>query len=379
MANSLVTIASQIESIETAFLAIFFEAASKMANLTESKLFVILESSRGGRKIAGDRQLKRAFKMRDLAPRIDDVELDDAENRHEEAFDGDSVGHQSHRTANNPFVSAESSSSLSSRPIDAKRKSASRPDEVVVVVPAKSPRLEDSFLPSQGSRHHQRGELADDFTIDCFDDIVEKADNAAGDGRVVDDSPIGSENVDDDVINLDFEGGRGVSGYSRDSGYASHDDRWSICSLLHENPKADAIRAFKETFDPLRGSTSMRLLTSLIWDIGKVVAAFWPEERDSRSSLLNDLFTELWRAFPCFEADSILSQRIQVGKQRYKFKSYLKHLLYNTIKNKVKKSKKTARTESPSLENLQQHKPTEIAWWNQYKNDENCEEILLLE
>ena len=109
------------------------------------------------------------------------------------------------------------------------------------------------------------------------------------------------------------------------------------------------------------------------------VAAFWPEDRDSRSSLLNDLFNELWRAFPCFEGDSILSQRIQVGKQRYRFKSYLKHLLYNTIKNKVKKSKKTVRTESPSLEKLQQHKPTEIAWWNQYKNDENCEEILLLE
>ena len=65
-----------MEAMEASFLSIFFEATSKIADLTESKLFCLMETSSGIWKIAGHPDLKFAFKSGNLLPRNNEVDLD---------------------------------------------------------------------------------------------------------------------------------------------------------------------------------------------------------------------------------------------------------------------------------------------------------------
>ena len=68
-------LANRIEEMENSFLTIFFEAATKMAQSTESKLFFIMESSDGIRKIGGTSELKELFHVGRLLPRNSDVAI----------------------------------------------------------------------------------------------------------------------------------------------------------------------------------------------------------------------------------------------------------------------------------------------------------------
>jgi len=67
-----------VKQMESAFLSIFLDAASQMANLAESKLFVIFESSNGQRRIGGNDDLLAEFKVGQLLPRITDQMLERA-------------------------------------------------------------------------------------------------------------------------------------------------------------------------------------------------------------------------------------------------------------------------------------------------------------
>ena len=79
MASAIKLLATQMEAMEASFLSIFFEAANKIANLTESKLFFLMESSDGIRKIGGHPELKLAFETGGLLHRSGDVLLDEDE------------------------------------------------------------------------------------------------------------------------------------------------------------------------------------------------------------------------------------------------------------------------------------------------------------
>ena len=67
-----------VTQMESAFLSVFLDAASQMANLAESKLFVVFESSNGQRRIGGNDQLLADFKAGQLLPRITDELLERA-------------------------------------------------------------------------------------------------------------------------------------------------------------------------------------------------------------------------------------------------------------------------------------------------------------
>ena len=75
MASAIKFLATRMEEMENSFLSIFFEAASKVAESTESKLFFMMESSDGVRKIGGNRELKKLFQLRRLLPQKTDVTL----------------------------------------------------------------------------------------------------------------------------------------------------------------------------------------------------------------------------------------------------------------------------------------------------------------
>ena len=80
MASTIRLLATQMEDMENSFLSIFFESANKIAELTQSKLFVVMETSDGLRRIGGDPEMRRAFQLGTLRPRPSDVEVDEEEN-----------------------------------------------------------------------------------------------------------------------------------------------------------------------------------------------------------------------------------------------------------------------------------------------------------
>lgn len=77
MASAVKLLATQMEATETSFLSILFEAVNKFADLTESKLFFMVESSDGVRKVGGHNELKMAYEMGRLLPQNNDIVIDD--------------------------------------------------------------------------------------------------------------------------------------------------------------------------------------------------------------------------------------------------------------------------------------------------------------
>ena len=77
MASAIKLLADRMVEMEKSFLAIFFEAANKIATSTESKLFFMMESSDGIRSIGGNPELLALFHIGALLPKNTDVTLDD--------------------------------------------------------------------------------------------------------------------------------------------------------------------------------------------------------------------------------------------------------------------------------------------------------------
>ena len=77
MASAIKLLANRMEEMEKSFLAIFFEAANKIAISTESKLFFMMESSDGIRTIGGNEELQELFQIGALLPKNTDVILED--------------------------------------------------------------------------------------------------------------------------------------------------------------------------------------------------------------------------------------------------------------------------------------------------------------
>ena len=73
MAAAVKFLANRMEEMENSFLSIFFEAANKIADSTESKLFFMMESSDGIRKIGGCQELRELFQIGALLPQNSDV------------------------------------------------------------------------------------------------------------------------------------------------------------------------------------------------------------------------------------------------------------------------------------------------------------------
>ena len=68
-------LANRMEELENSFLTIFFEAANKIAECTESKLFFLMESSDGMRKIGGNRDLRYMYQVGGLMPQNTDMTM----------------------------------------------------------------------------------------------------------------------------------------------------------------------------------------------------------------------------------------------------------------------------------------------------------------
>ena len=76
MVSTIRHLVTQLENMENSFLSIFFETANKIAELTESKLFVVMESSDGLRRIGGHAEMRQAFQLGTLGPHPSDIEVD---------------------------------------------------------------------------------------------------------------------------------------------------------------------------------------------------------------------------------------------------------------------------------------------------------------
>ena len=68
-----------MEAMEASFLTVFFQAVNKIADLTDSKLFFLMETSDGVHKIGGNPELKFLFQAAKLLPRNSDVVFDEEE------------------------------------------------------------------------------------------------------------------------------------------------------------------------------------------------------------------------------------------------------------------------------------------------------------
>ena len=82
---STIRLLAQMREVENSFLTIFFEYTSKIAELTQSKLFVVMETSNGIRRIGGNKELKQAFLSGTLSYCQGDVVMDEqgsGPNRH---------------------------------------------------------------------------------------------------------------------------------------------------------------------------------------------------------------------------------------------------------------------------------------------------------
>ena len=110
MASAIKLLATQMEATETSFLSILFEAVSKFAELTESKLFFMVESSDGVRKVGGHNELKMAYEMGRLLPQNNDILIDD--KAQETTLDADSYADTNDRCS---WESRKRKGSLSER------------------------------------------------------------------------------------------------------------------------------------------------------------------------------------------------------------------------------------------------------------------------
>lgn len=85
MASAIKLLATQMEAMEASFLSVFFTAANKIALLTDSKLFFLMETSDGVHKIGGNQELKFLFQSAKLLPRNSDLVFDEEEAEEEVA------------------------------------------------------------------------------------------------------------------------------------------------------------------------------------------------------------------------------------------------------------------------------------------------------
>ena len=109
MASAIKLLATQMEAMEASFLTVFFQAANKIADLTESKLFFLMETSDGVHKIGGNAELKMLFQTGQLMPKNDDVIIDEEEEENYEA--PVPASHSRASSSTDPFSAASSSSS----------------------------------------------------------------------------------------------------------------------------------------------------------------------------------------------------------------------------------------------------------------------------
>jgi len=76
MASMIKLMAAQMEAMENTFLTIFFDAATKMADMTSSKVFFLMETVDGTRKIGGHPDMLGAFTLATLLPQPSDIVID---------------------------------------------------------------------------------------------------------------------------------------------------------------------------------------------------------------------------------------------------------------------------------------------------------------
>jgi len=174
-----------MEAMEASFLSVFFQAANKIANLTESKMFFLMETSDGVHKVGGNAQLKVLFQTGQLIPKNTDIIINDEgeeEEEEENRYQAPSVptfpdSHDLSRalSSNAPFDAASSSpySAASSSSASAASSSKScRRDRIVT--PASKRKSTENY--SDGSSSKKR-ENRKNYEIDYNEDDNNEEDN----------------------------------------------------------------------------------------------------------------------------------------------------------------------------------------------------------
>jgi len=354
-ASQLLTLISQLESMESSFMSIFLEALSKMANLTQSQLFVIFETPQGRRRIAGHEPLKQAFKAKLLVPQSDDVELDTnfEENVTMDAptFPEMNGDHPDLLNTNTSPFSMSYDQPVSRSLSALKRKKTSWNPGDSVGVPKKSPRVATcSHNNSFAIDAFNDSSLVEEETVDETTRLKEEVTCWSDDDIIVEqETPFKSSGREDHaltqggnnavVIDLNFVADPDPN-EAPVTHYSDVANGWELSHFIMINQKAKAIQDMGSDFCAEKGALSFKIMKSMIWDLSKEVSSFWPYLRPNRSIVLTTLFEELWLSFPHFEEKEIRDSRIDIGKQRYKFKGYMKHILYNMIKNRIGKLRK---------------------------------------
>jgi len=80
MASELHTLVAKLQGLEETLMDIIVEAASKIAKVTEAKLFVLVEPVAAPRRIFGDPSLTKAFRRRQLMPTKEEEAVGSGEN-----------------------------------------------------------------------------------------------------------------------------------------------------------------------------------------------------------------------------------------------------------------------------------------------------------
>jgi len=163
-----------MEAMENTFLTIFFDAATKMADMTSSKVFFLMETVDGTRKIGGHPDMLSAFTLATLLPRPSDIVID-GRQEYDQALAPEaqesSKGPRK-RTANQK---------LSKAPSCAKRsKTQSRQKSTKASAEVKQEFIEDTFEMDAIEENGHEDAVDDEDSFDV-DGAIEDVDGAVGD------------------------------------------------------------------------------------------------------------------------------------------------------------------------------------------------------
>ena len=175
MASAIRLISTHMEQMENSFLAIILESVSKIAELTQSKLFVVMETSNGLRRIGGNADLKQAFLSGTLSYRPSDVLIDEEGSASSCPSPKESLLKESSdksRKRKSPECSDLSSSSKCSRPAPAPE-ATETPEVEFILEDVKLKNVEGRFLEDDsptGSLDDEEGDSEDEAAEDEGDE-----------------------------------------------------------------------------------------------------------------------------------------------------------------------------------------------------------------
>jgi len=300
-ASGLLGLLGHLQNLETSFSSVLMEAALKLAALSESSIFILVETAEG-RRFAGKGHLCDAYNRGSLANTGADLELEIDPNAPSAAlrqkpppFQFQSVMPMVPSSMPNSSMSSQgmSSPAMSSVPQDvsATPHSASRPKNgsrkrTPFQTPEPMSRSVSDSASTSGSAAKRLKAEHSDLSLDFDDSIIIEDDD--------DDDGGGGFSIGDDDVEVKpaphgmhgqlqpFEGMPGdgnslspfVDGAMQpfDPSSQTFDTSWIENEFMVENKKMDVIRTLDASADLSKDSVTRKILNSALHDLGKLAA-----------------------------------------------------------------------------------------------------------